>query len=411
MKNLVRACVGLLGAVALGLRAEEAAPAGVITGAAPVAAEALPPELQAFKAQVAKAHPEVAATALAATSMPRKIAIFTRNRTMRADLNEDMDSLREAIAADLAVQDLRIVDPGDIAETFRRYKVATPEERAGLVDGLFTGGSSVRIGQMLGVDYIILVSVARADRRSRDMAGASVTTYEATLNVRVLEAAQGTSVFGSNYDERYPVNASASSTSDSVYYRDLINQAAKRVAADLASSAPGWRTPDAADTKLVAFRVSTTIDKLIDGLEQGTRAPVDVLNELRRTVGGVTVELDGAVVGSSPGEFRAAPGLHQLRVSRAWMKPWQGTVNIQEGANFDVALELSESGVAKWRTVEGAKAAAAVAYAEAAYRKGIKINFDTSAWRAISVGGFGNDVQAETRIVEPAEKKDSGPSP
>ena len=44
----------------------------------------------------------------------------------------------------------------------------------------------------------------------------------------------------------------------------------------------GWRTPDAADTKLVSFRVSTTIDKLIDGLEQGTRAPVDMLNELRR---------------------------------------------------------------------------------------------------------------------------------
>jgi hypothetical protein len=411
MKKLVLACVSLVGALALGLRAEDA-PAGVTTNVALAAEpETLPPELQAFKDQVAKAHPQVGAQLIAATSTPRKVAIFARNRTMHPALNEDMDSLREQIAADLAAQDMMIVDAGDLAETFRRYKVTTAEERTGLVEGLFTGGSSVRMGQMLGVDYIILVSVSRADRRTRDMAGATVTTYEATLNVRVLEAAQGTSVFGSNYDERYPVNSSASSTDDTVYYRDLMVQAAKRVAADIASSAPGWRKPGEADMKLVSFRVSTTIDKLIDGLEQGTRAPVDMLNELRRTVGGVTVELDGATVGSSPGEYRAAPGLHQLRVTRAWMKPWQGTVNIQEGSNFDIALELSEGGVAKWRTVESAKAAAAVAYAEAAYRKGIKINFDTSAWREISLGGSGRDVHVETQVVEPAEKKDSGPSP
>ena len=57
------------------------------------------------------------------------------------------------------------------------------------------------------------------------------------------------------------------------------------------------------------------------------------------------------------------------------------------------------------------KAAAAVAYAEAAYRKGIKINFDTSAWRSISLGDHGHDVQVDTQVIEPAAKKDSGPSP
>jgi len=118
---------------------------------------------------------------------------------------------------------------------------------------------------------------------------------------------------------------------------------------------------------------------------------------MRRLVGGVTVEIDGATVGSSPGTFKASPGLHQMRVTRQWMQPWQQTVNIQPGATFRVALELSDAGLQRYRSLEGFRAAVAIGYAEAAMRKGVKINFDTAAWR--DVGNRGSEINLQQNTI------------
>ena len=112
-----------------------------------------------------------------------------------------------------------------------------------------------------------------------------------------------------------------------------------------------------------------------------------------------TSGIDGATVGSSPGTFKASPGLHQMRITRQWLKPWQQTVNIQPGATFRVALELSDAGLQRYTTLEGFRAAAAIAYAEAMMRKGIKINFDTAAWRDVSVGNKGNEINLEKKEI------------
>jgi hypothetical protein len=116
------------------------------------------------------------------------------------------------------------------------------------------------------------------------------------------------------------------------------------------------------------------------------RAPNELLDEMRRVVGGVTVELDGAALGSSPGTFQASLGLHQLRVTRQWMTPWQKTVNIQEGVAFNIGLELSDAGIIRYQSMEGFRSLVAFSYAEAVMRKGVKVNFDTAAWRDVSVG-------------------------
>ena len=146
----------------------------------------------------------------------------------------------------------------------------------------------------------------------------------------------------------------------------------------------------------LVFLVRTSIDTLVDGLETGVRAPNELLDSFRRLVDGVSVELDGVALGSAPGTFKASPGLHQLRVTRPWMEPWQRTIMVRPGAQFDIALELSEAGLRRYQSVESLKAALALQYAEAAYRKGIKINFDTQQWRDVSIGRDGVDVRVRT---------------
>lgn len=384
-------------------------------------------EIESFRARVAEAYPNLpainlddappaSATNTESTSVttgeatpalmieasePPRIAIFAKNQSTKRYLDDEIDPLRDYITAELAGQGMIILDPKDIVESFNRYKVTTMEERMGLVDGLFTGGSVARVGQIIGADYLALVSLLNADVRSRNVGGRPVSTFGARFSVRVFEASQGSSVFGENFHETYPVTTDVSSADEITYFHDLVNSAGIKIGAAMISSASKWRSPEPAETRMVSFKVSTTIDALINGLENGVRAPNELLDEMRRIVGGVTVELDGLAIGSSPGTFKSTPGVHQLRLTRQWIQPWQRPVNIQEGAEFNIGLELSTEGLAKFQSLEGFRAAVAVAYAEAAWRKGIKVNYDTAAWRDVThnIGNRGDDIILEQQKI------------
>jgi hypothetical protein len=82
----------------------------------------------------------------------------------------------------------------------------------------------------------------------------------------------------------------------------------------------------------------TTSNTVMIGKE---RIPVLALN--------VTVELDGAGIGSTPATFKAAPGLHKIRLRRAGFTDYEGTVNIYQGQTFNVALQMTDAGYQRWK--------------------------------------------------------------
>jgi hypothetical protein len=338
--------------------------------------------------------------AAAQTPSP-KIAIFVKNQTKVSGMDDMVDGVRDRLAAELAGAGMIVLDQAEIASGFNRFKVTTAEERAGLVDGIFTGGSTVRVAQMLGADYVMTASIISADRAALTVGGKPMFSFTLRMTMKVCEAVQGSSVYGDNWTRKYPVTAeNASGTDATVFYNELLDAWSIEVGAKVAESSKTWRRVDASQVQLASFSVSTTIDALIKGLESGVRAPNELLDEMRRIVGGATVEIDGATVGSSPGTFKVAPGLHQLRVKRAWMKDWQQTVNIQDGASFNVAMELSDAGLQKFQTLEKLRAQVAKDYAEAMALKGVKVNFDTAAWRDVSVGNKGSEINLEKKEIQ-----------
>lgn len=338
--------------------------------------------------------------AVAQTPNP-KIAVFVKNQTKVAGMDDMVDGIRDRIAAEMAGAGMTVLDQAEIASGFNRYKITTAEERAELVDGIFTGGSVVRVAQMLGADYIMTASIISADRAALTVGGKPMFSFTLRMTAKVSEAVQGSSVYGDNWTRKYPVTAdNAAGTDASVFYNELLDAWAIEVGAKVAENSKTWKRVETAPVQLVSFSVSTTIDELIQGLESGVRAPNELLNEMRRIIGGATVAIDGATVGSSPGTFKVAPGMHQMRVSRAWMKDWQQTVNIQEGSSFKVALELSDAGQQKFQSMEKLRAQIAKDYAEAVALKGIKVNFDTAAWRDVSVGNKGSEINLEKKEIQ-----------
>ena len=84
------------------------------------------------------------------------------------------------------------------------------------------------------------------------------------------------------------------------------------------------------------------------------------------------------------------------------MTPWTGTVNISEGAVFNVALELSAEGFQHYKNKETLRAELALAYAEAAFRAGCRVNFDTTNWQSVTwAPGSASTAVSSSTIVQP----------
>lgn len=319
----------------------------------------------------------------------KTIAVFVQNRTRVPGMDDEIDGVRDRLASALAeIDGFAVVDSSMVADTFRRYKVTVGEERSGVIDGIFTGGSVPRVAQMLGCDYIAAATVVNASSMKRNVGGRLSTVFTLRMTLKVMDST-GASVDGMPiWARQYPV---LDGVDDAMgFYQILFDQWSEEVAAAIAQKAPKWRKAKPLAAGLATFHVSTTIDETIAELESQTKgADGEMLLELRKVAGGATVEIDGAVIGSAPGDFQVAPGLHQLRVTREWMKPYSATVNIQEGTSLKIALEMSDEGLAKWGSAEALRADLARRYAEAVRERGTKVNLnvDTSGWRDVGNGG------------------------
>jgi len=313
----------------------------------------------------------------------KKVAVFVKNNTKVPGMDDEVDGIRDRLAVAMAeVDGFTVLDSSQVADTFRKYKVTAEEEKTGLVPGIFTGGSVPHVAKMLGCDYIVAASIVSASSIRRNVGGTLATVYNLRMALKVMDSS-GASVYG------IPVKPYTFPATDAVddpmnYYNILLDRWATEATAALATKAPKWRKPSAADAEMVSFTVKTTIDQTLAELESQTKgAKGEQLAELRKVVGGVTVELDGAVIGSAPNTFTATKGLHQICVKRDWMKPYFATVNIQEGMVLQVALEMSAEGITKWGTLEGLRANLAQEYARAAMTRGVKVNLDSSQWRDV----------------------------
>jgi hypothetical protein len=99
----------------------------------------------------------------------------------------------------------------------------------------------------------------------------------------------------------------------------------------------------------------------------------------------VTVELNGLALGSAPGNFTGPAGISKLRLSRQGFKTQDLTVNLSPGFKLRVALQMDDSGYARWQQsiafLQGLKTDAKITDADAERIRGIAQMFRQSGLR------------------------------
>ena len=238
-------------------------------------------------------------------------------------------------------------------------KVSVPEAPpVNLDQQLSRNSSALRLAQMMGADYIITASITSFGMEKKAFEGYGVKTVNLIHNLRVsykiLEAVQGGSLVADTVKVSKTIRfTEGSHTEDSDMINELLDEASIKVAESLSKKRiiPPPPKPD-----LVEITIAC-------GMQDLAQLPVSIPdvrltkdntvvigeNKLEVQLLDVTVELNGTVIGSAPGTFRAPPGLSKIRLSREGFRDWERTINVMAGQKLKVALQMSDAGYARWK--------------------------------------------------------------
>ena len=290
---------------------------------------------------------------------PLRAAIFLQNRDVR-ELNDKLDMLSDMISTRLTEKGFSIIDRNIVLSKFREARNLDDKTQKDLkkltrdmegngegegggkpgdMEDALSNASALRIAQMIGADYLVVASVASLGHEARSFNGEG-TLYKTTTStdiftlrvaLKVLEGNSGGSVYGDmvTTSERVASVARLKIESNDIINK-LMDSSAVRIAENIGGRINAIRTVKVKAPAAVEFTIQSNMD-------------------------GATVELDGAVIGSTPGRFSAAPGLHQLRISKQWMNTWDRTVNIIPNQMINVTLQLSEDGARRFANIERLK--------------------------------------------------------
>ena len=291
-----------------------------------------------------------------AAQPPVKIAIFVNNR---ADIRFD-DKTRvfeDFLIAQTTGLGFQIISRELATKAVREF----PEQvlpGKDLDKLLARESSALRLAGMLGADYVMAATVSSFGQRTQKIRARGIEidqhTYTLAATYRVNEGVSG----GSLLSDTVVIEEQQRQTAfEEVVDTDLLNRmldnASRKIADSLRQKLDSKGTPFLlpAKSELATFYVTATLNGIAVPDAQVSEDGKAFLTSQTYPVSatGVTVELDGAAIGSTPGPFKAAPGLHKMKITRADFETWERTVNIYDGQELSIALELSSTGYARWQ--------------------------------------------------------------
>ncbi len=332
----------------------------------------------------------------AAKETQRKVAIIVENRA-DASLNDKVSALEDLITSRVAGKGFAIINRDVILNALKTYtsvgvaadlksattakatlspdhvtahtevaesdsaKVSATPDTTQLDQNLSDNTSALRLAQNLGADFILIPSITSYGTEKKSYTGNDIQTLNVTHRLRVsykiVEAGLGGAVHGGSFVSENTTRDSANLQTDSTdTLNSLLDDAADQLAEAIVASGKSLPT-EVAKAALVSFKIVCTMTDprqqpiLIDSLKLDSGGKVFGPNFAGGTMQpfDVTVELDGVAIGSAPGELKATPGLHKLRLSREDFQDWTRTVNIYNGQSLRVALNMSEAGYERWK--------------------------------------------------------------
>lgn len=294
----------------------------------------------------------------------RTAAIFVKNRAQNVP-DEKVAALEDLIVGNLSDKGFKVISREDVLNAVANFADAGPNRGDANLPGakldqiLSNNTSALRLAQNLGADYILAASITTYGSDTIEYQEQDVHTLinESRMSVayKMVDATAGGSLTGGVVEAVKKDRAQPGLTIRRDMINELLKDAAVKLADALGAKAQQGMIQQAArpSDELVEFNVTCSMGDLTVPEVMRTESGEYVVTANRYTVQAmnVTVAVDGITVGTTPGPFQAKPGLHKIRLSREGFKDWEQTINIRNGLNLNVAMQLGDEGMARWKEV------------------------------------------------------------
>ena len=334
------------------------------------------------------------ATEAPARETNRKIAIIVENRA-DAGLNDKVSVLEDLVASRVAGKGFSVISRDVAVNALKTYtsvgvaadaksattvkatlspdhatahveaaqadsaKISATPDTTKLDQALSDNTSALRLAQNLGADFILIPSITGYGTEKKAYTGNGIQTLNITHRLRVsykiVEANEGGAVRGGSFVSESTTRDTASLQTDSTdTLNSLLDDAADQLATAISASAKSLPA-EVAKAAMVNIHVACTMTDprqqpiLISAMSVSADNKLVVNQPVPVQAIDVTVELDGVALGSAPGDFKARPGLHKIRLAREGFDTWERTINVYDGQTLRVALQMSADGYAKWK--------------------------------------------------------------
>ena len=344
------------------------------TGLTPAAAQQGPPPAPVERAEaVAPADAPQAPAAEAATpaaeaeATPPTAAIFVRNRAGEG-LAEKRGLFEDFLVDEFTSRGVRLLAPADVLEAVSNMSGSVVDEPAAdSLDTLLSDDTSaLRLAQNLDVDYLVIGSLGSLTSSARTLNRPDIdvnrTIHRARLiaGYKVLDRVKGAALVSSQATAEKSIqeSAGASGFNFEEVVDDLLLSVADDIGTAFEAALPRVPKPEELPGMVTVQLLCTSQDLMVpEVIKDEDGEYILTNNRFQAQPMSVTVEVDGVVVGTAPGEIQVFPGLHKLRLTRELFEPWERTVNFKDDPTqtqtLQVALALTEEGRLRWEEVTG----------------------------------------------------------
>ncbi len=329
--------------------------------AAPVATPAVPvpPASPAADPQSVSLLPQPQTITMAAAPSVRNVAIFVKNSAGSA-FDEKVRAIEELVAARISDKGFSVISREDVANAVANLagqgaNVGGTELPGANLDKILSNNTSaLRLAQSMGADYVFVTTITTFGQTKRAIKAYGVervtTTTKLRLSYKILDKFIGGTLAGDvvEVSKQTSEDVNAAETID---VNDLLDEASVKLAAGLQEKVEKGRIREVAgDSRMVSVGfVCGSADMVVPDIvrnEQGEYVVTD--NKCRVEAMNVTVILDGVAIGTAPGTFQLAKGLHKLRLTREGYKDYEGTITVLDKQNFRIDMQMSEEGYDRW---------------------------------------------------------------
>lgn len=279
---------------------------------------------------------------------------------------KQLDTFRSIVSSRMAQTGFSVINQDVVIEALRKEGLSLSPDTLGAIT---REGTALSLSELMGADYLIIARLLGYQTQRKSYSRGQIATemdiHKLHVGYEVLTGDNGSSFMsGAISPQKVERTTENLVVYDSDRMLELMGEAADQISLEIQGKLNELKVAQAVpvpERVLMPFTVNCVIADLSlapltmplfwvnnDGT-LGT--PEKGVKNLSLYADGAIVELDGVMIGTTPGTFEARPGVHKLTISREGNKPVVKTVNIKKQSSnpqeFNIAVSPTEAELQK----------------------------------------------------------------